>query len=232
MCLEKRVFYRVISGLHTSINTHVCAIYLFEEPFGKRWGPNLQEFQRRFDPLQTDGEGPERLKNLYFIYLIELRALSKVAEYFQRNDVKLYTGNVEEDTETKSLLLELLEKTKRFPMHFDEGVMFRDEKSKKLKKEFAQRFLNVTRIIDCVTCEKCRLWGKLQTQGLGTALKILFSQKEISDERSKMPFQLIRQEVVSLVNAFARLSSSIKSLEIFRHLLSKSNLSRNQHSEL
>ena len=30
MCLEKRVFYRVISGLHTSINTHVCAEYLFE----------------------------------------------------------------------------------------------------------------------------------------------------------------------------------------------------------
>jgi len=30
MCLEKRVFFRVISGLHTSINTHLCALYLFE----------------------------------------------------------------------------------------------------------------------------------------------------------------------------------------------------------
>ena len=49
-----------------------------------------------------------------------------------------------------------------FPMHFDEGVMFKDENAKSLKIEFAQRFLNVTRIIDCVTCEKCRLWGKLQ----------------------------------------------------------------------
>lgn len=29
--------------------------------------------------------------------------------------------------------------------------------------------------MDCVGCEKCRLWGKLQILGLGTALKILFS---------------------------------------------------------
>ena len=28
--------------------------------------------------------------------------------------------------------------------------------------------------MDCVTCEKCRLWGKLQVLGFGTALKILF----------------------------------------------------------
>lgn len=29
--------------------------------------------------------------------------------------------------------------------------------------------------MDCVGCEKCRLWGKLQVLGLGTALNILFS---------------------------------------------------------
>eukprot|EP00897_Mesotaenium_endlicherianum_P003124 jgi/Mesen1/283/ME1155523C09450 len=33
-------------------------------------------------------------------------------------------------------------------------------------------------IMDCVGCEKCRLWGKLQILGLGTALKILFSVDE------------------------------------------------------
>lgn len=30
-------------------------------------------------------------------------------------------------------------------------------------------------MMDCVGCEKCRLWGKLQVLGLGTAMKILFS---------------------------------------------------------
>ena len=32
--------------------------------------------------------------------------------------------------------------------------------------------------MDCVTCEKCRVWGKLQILGLGTAIKILMSSEE------------------------------------------------------
>lgn len=34
---------------------------------------------------------------------------------------------------------------------------------------------NCSALMDCVGCEKCRLWGKLQVLGLDTALKILFS---------------------------------------------------------
>lgn len=77
-----------------------------------RWGPNLKEFSRRFNSAETKGEGPRRLKNLYFLYLIELRALSKVGSYFERSIVDLYTGNAREDTETKSLLLEIYRDTK------------------------------------------------------------------------------------------------------------------------
>lgn len=43
-----------------------------------------------------------------------------------------------------------------------------------LKEEFKQHFRNVSRIMDCVGCDKCRLWGGLQVSGLGTALKFLF----------------------------------------------------------
>lgn len=83
------------------------------ETWGKpRWGPNVKEFTRRFDPIETKGEGPRRLKNLYFLYLIELRALSKVAPYFERSVVDLYTGNGHEDAESKALLLEIFRDTK------------------------------------------------------------------------------------------------------------------------
>ncbi|KAL8185851.1 UNVERIFIED_CONTAM: ERO1-like protein beta [Gekko kuhli] len=112
LCLEKRVFYKLISGLHASINIHLCANYLLEETWGKpRWGANVKEFTSRFDTTETKGEGPRRLKNLYFLYLIELRALSKVASYFERSIVDLYTGNAQEDAETKSLLLEIFTHT-------------------------------------------------------------------------------------------------------------------------
>ena len=31
-----------------------------------------------------------------------------------------------------------------------------------LKVEFREHFKNITRVIDCVGCDKCKLWGKLQ----------------------------------------------------------------------
>uniref|UniRef100_A0A8C9W8G5 Endoplasmic reticulum oxidoreductase 1 beta n=1 Tax=Scleropages formosus TaxID=113540 RepID=A0A8C9W8G5_SCLFO len=226
LCLEKRVFYRLISGLHTSINIHLCAQYLMDEGWGKTvWGPNVREFRHRFDPAETKGEGTRRLKNLYFLYLIELRALYKVAPYFERSIVDLYTGSAQEDATTKDLLLQIFNEIKAFPMHFDEKSMFAGHKmeAKTLKEEFRLHFKNISRIMDCVGCNKCRLWGKLQTQGLGTALKILFSEKEIKNLPENSPskgFQLTRQEVVALMNAFGRLSTSIKELHNFRTLLS------------
>lgn len=224
LCLEKRVFYRLISGLHSSINIHLSADYLLDEGWGRSvWGPNPDEFRRRFESL----EGTRRLKNLYFLFLIELRALFKVAPYFERAVVHLYTGKSKEDQRTKDLLLKLFTEIRAFPMHFDEKSMFAGNtlEAKTLKEEFRLHFKNISRIMDCVGCSKCRLWGKLQTQGLGTALKILFSERELrslgehSHSRGSGGFQLSRQEIVALVNAFARLSTSIQQLHSFRSML-------------
>ncbi|KAI3377342.1 hypothetical protein L3Q82_008546, partial [Scortum barcoo] len=47
-----------------------------------------------------------------------------------------------------------------------------------------------------------------QTQGLGTSLKILFSERQIealsTSSVQRPSFQLSRQEIVSLLNAFGR----------------------------
>lgn len=69
-------------------------------------------------------------------------------------------------------------------------------------------------------------FSRLQTQGLGTSLKILFSERQIealhtsSDRRPS--FQLSRQEVVSLLNAFGRWASLSASRE--RRLCSEFSL--------
>nr|XP_056707108.1 ERO1-like protein alpha [Euleptes europaea] len=225
LCVEKRAFYKLISGLHASINIHLSARYLLQDTWSKKeWGHNVTEFQQRFDEDLTQGEGPRRLKNLYFIYLIELRALSKVLPFFKRSDFQLFTGDKIRDGEVKSLLLEILHLIKSFPLHFDENSFFagNQKEAAKLKEEFRLHFRNISRIMDCVGCIKCRLWGKLQTQGLGTALKILFSESQIENMLGRGPsptFHLTRQEIVALFNAFGRISTSIKELESFRDLL-------------
>ena len=37
-----------------------------------------------------------------------------------------------------------------------------------LKGEYKNRFRNISRLIDCVGCDKCQLWGKVPTQGYKT----------------------------------------------------------------
>ncbi|XP_039965693.1 ero1-like protein [Bactrocera tryoni] len=233
VCLEQRAFYRIISGLHSSINIHLSAKYLLSEskdfldPQGI-WGPNVEEFKRRFSPETTNSEGPHWLRNLYFIYLVELRALAKAAPYLRREEY--YTGIAEEDEEVKLAINDLLSVIESFSSHFNENVLFSNGvTSLKFKNEYKEKFRNISRIMDCVGCDKCRLWGKLQTQGLGTALKILYSEKlNVATESGlwERPhieenplFKLSRTEIVSLFNAFGRLSNSIFEMENFRKVL-------------
>lgn len=208
--MEKRVFYRVISGLHSSINIHLSSKYLLSEKntFGNPqgvWGLNVAEFNRRFSPESTNGEGPRWLKNLYFLYLLQLRALAKASDYLTSEEY--YTGNDKEDGEVKAAVNNLLNIVKVFPQHFNETNMFNGgAQSLSLKEDFKQHFRNISRIMDCVGCDKCKLWGKLQIHGVGTALKILFSGKfdkqNLGNVRPNL--RLKRNEIIALFNSFGR----------------------------
>jgi len=81
--------------------------------------------------------------------------------------------------------------------------------------------------MDCVACEKCRVWGKLQILGLGTAIKILLTPekdletmatessksqdgKHETGRKVKSPRKLLnRQEVVALINTLHQLATSV-----------------------
>lgn len=77
---------------------------------------------------------------------------------------------------------------------------------------------------DCVGCEKCRLWGKLQFLGLGTAMKILFADDATPDHPSNL--RLSRNEVVALLNVLHRLSMSLAAIDVFRELEAQRALHR------
>ena len=51
-------------------------------------------------------------------------------------------------------------------MPFDEGRLWKGSDGPMLKLRLQQTFQNITRVMDCVGCEKCKLWGKLQTLGM------------------------------------------------------------------
>ncbi|KAI3377333.1 hypothetical protein L3Q82_008536 [Scortum barcoo] len=85
-CVEKRAFYRLISGLHASINIHLSTRYLLDDSwFQKKWGHNVSEFRQRFDAeltaMRRAQEAPQPLLPLPDI---ELRALAKALPFFQQ----------------------------------------------------------------------------------------------------------------------------------------------------
>ncbi|PBP22461.1 endoplasmic Reticulum Oxidoreductin 1 [Diplocarpon rosae] len=203
-CLEKRVFYRVVSGMHTSISTHLCWEYLNQT--SGAWGPNLQCYKDRLHNF------PERISNLYFNYALVLRAVTKLGPFLK--DYTFCSGDPSQDRETNAKVQILTRKAASAPPIFDESLMFVNGEGPSLKEDFRNRFRNISRIMDCVGCDKCRLWGKLQTAGYGAALKVLFEY----DNNSDIPL-LKRTELVALFNTLARISSSLEAIGNFRAMI-------------
>lgn len=74
--------------------------------------------------------------------------------------------------------------------------------------------------MDCIGCDRCRLWGKLQAAGYGTALKLVLELNETEDEQSrKLIASLRRSELVSLINTYDRLSKSLEAVVYFRNMV-------------
>ncbi|PWN87035.1 endoplasmic reticulum oxidoreductin 1, partial [Acaromyces ingoldii] len=243
-CLEKRVFYRLISGLHASISIHICHDHL-DQRTGK-WAPNLECFISRI------AHHAERLENVYFDYLVLVRALAKLTERLSPAEesqgqgqghttkataatpaemeralpLQLARGLPDSSMdESTPLLASLLAQASQSPPTFDEQAMFHSDEAddEDLRYEFRRRFRNVSQIMDCVGCDKCRLWGKLQVNGLGTALKILFGGRhaglaEGARGTSNDGMLLQRSELVALINTVHRFGESLRAVETFREM--------------
>lgn len=192
-CKSERVLYRLISGVHTSITAHLGKRYLFKNG---TWGENRDVYMARI------ANDPERAKNLNVAFALVARAVAKASSCLKPEKYKYVTGDDENDAFTRAELANvlkspLLQADCKKPT-FDESDMF-VESSRHRLPEFREKFRNISKIMDCVGCEKCRLWGKLQFLGVGTALRILFDKK--------VP-KLHRNEVIALVNLLQQLSSS------------------------
>ena len=228
MCYEERVLYRLLSGMHASVNVHVA---LKAKPPKKNtpgrevWSPDPARFQRMY------GEHPDRLRNLHFSFVVLLRALRKASEALARTDVAL-GHDPAEDARTAALLRRLLDTHILSSCSgvfgaFDESALFRAvaEEMKEeindvgidrtasefssgasppsLKSQFKGVFHNISDVMDCVSCQKCKLHGKLQLLGLGTALKVLLLPEDMHAAA------LSRAEIVALINTVAKFSHAI-----------------------
>jgi hypothetical protein len=73
-CTESTLLYHLMSGLHTSINTHISANFHINDQSVK----NVTYFMERI------GGHPDRVRNLHFIYSAAVRAVSLLSAAMER----------------------------------------------------------------------------------------------------------------------------------------------------
>lgn len=69
-CYEKRAFFKVISGFHASVSVHIADSYFNSTTMS--WGKNFELFHERV------GVHPDRLQNMYLVFLLLFRAIEKL----------------------------------------------------------------------------------------------------------------------------------------------------------
>lgn len=242
MCYEERVFYRLLSGLHSSITMKVATYHFKRDAANKHVEHNTYDmFTPNYDMFEYGlAKFPERLKNLYFLYSFMLRAIVKASDVLENFDYN--TGNELEDKETQRLVKQLLtlksavmvdgddaatnadsntvvdasgKQQCKSPV-FDESSLFRtsaqDIDAVHFKEQMRDHFRNISMIMDCVACEKCRMWSKLEMLGLATALKIVLADSPAEYST------LQRNEIIALLNAFKQHAQSIEDVGKFNDM--------------
>lgn len=87
LCLEERLLNRALSGLHTSVSSHIA--YKWKDFKRNEEYVNIREYYEKV------GNHPERLKNLYFAFSIMVRAMNRASDNLKTMDIN--TGNFMED---------------------------------------------------------------------------------------------------------------------------------------
>jgi ERO1-like protein alpha len=235
--VEKRLVYKVVSGLQASINTHIAMHYGLYADSGEpatletwgggralRFGPWRQLFDQRV------GAHPDRVRNMHFVFALLLRATHRLRPYLGR---VLEAGRLEcpkcasQHNSTQELLHRLLSPMDGAPEEcgavlkaFDYSALFAagDDGSLALLEEVRSRFERMGSLMTCVGCDRCKLWGTLQFHAARVAVGILTSDADAATSNASLssgPYsvpsvsELKPNDIVALVNALAQVSKSI-----------------------
>lgn len=188
-CNNSQLLYRLVSGMHTSVSSQLCEHFV--DWRGNASYPNAQLYQQK-----VAGE-PARLANLLFAWEVLAQAFLRYYDVISRMPLK--TQQLRSDARTPAQLGRVWEILADYPeAEFPCGDFAPGQPD--ARGVFLRYFTNITRLMDCVECLTCKVYGKLQIMGMGTALRVLLNPE---------PHELTRNELVALVNTFSKWTESI-----------------------
>ena len=197
-CGDNNFLFRIISGMHTSVSSHLTEYFVQFKENEEIMSTNEMLYFRKV------GKHREFMENLVFSVQVILKSFIRYIDIIQ--DFPIDTGDFHEDMKTQKLLQQfchLFESGK--DETFNEQLIFgRDTDIESQKQAYLQYFRNITRIMDCVDCQKCKVYGKMQILGIGVALRILIKKVDIN---------LTRNELVAVVNLLRKWVESVEIIE-------------------
>lgn len=203
----KADFNKAVSGLHAMISAQIVRGIKEKVATGEAftddevWRDPAAEFERR---LGKTGETPSAIENLYFCYMLLLRAVH-IAQTRLARDCKM--GKV-------VCPIRNLQGVLRYPLLEDAGVAAASTKVLSHVQtsdavaalwEARMRCRDLLRIMNCVQCNKCRLHGKISVLGLTTAFQILVGQRGEGGD----PEKVHRVELAALMTTLHKFSLAV-----------------------
>uniref|UniRef100_A0A0A9VYE1 Endoplasmic oxidoreductin-2 n=1 Tax=Lygus hesperus TaxID=30085 RepID=A0A0A9VYE1_LYGHE len=174
MCHEERLFYRLINSLHTEISVHVFAKWK-RDPYTSKFIPNQGLWNLVY------GKNPEKLRDLYYSFHFLLNAVRLIKPY--KDFINIESDSDDEQIKISKLIRQLIEidlpcdYVSHDSNNTNNGIynwdnLFSQPETQELKDQLKLMFRNITTIVNCVSCDKCRMWSNIHMLGMGTALKI------------------------------------------------------------
>ncbi len=198
LCKEDKIFFTIFSGWLSNTNFEIGMN--FHDTVKNTSYINVTMLTERLLYQK------ERIDNFLFLYSLVIKAVNKAREFLLEYNYE--SGNKVEDENTKNLISTIFRDNSDNLKYLEDAFVGTEQELKHFLEsqkisELIIRFRNISSIIDCVTCSKCRMHAKLEVFGMGTMLKILFANKlELKESIS-------RNELVSFINLFAKLSRNV-----------------------
>lgn len=197
-CTEEDMFFRIVSGLHSNIAA-LSSEYYYKPNNSTTSTYNIDFFREKL------GDNSGWISNLYFSFCVLLRTVCEVAPVLQ--ECSCETGDSADDLAARADLFYLLNHTfATCHPNYTQQPLFNRRAS-----DVVEQFENITRILDCVECEKCRVHGKLKMSALQLALRALGRDSYVDS--------LERNEITALINALAYFTDAVQIVQRFKSRL-------------
>ncbi|KAI5180126.1 ERO1-like protein alpha [Nematocida sp. AWRm80] len=190
ICDQDPILKRLAQGIHTSINIHLSAFYNDD--------PNTRPLYMNYKLMRERTSNPEYVNSLKFTLDFMLSLLPIAIPSIQM---------AVKSPDAMYFLSQLINSLSPLQYSYSQYPF---------SSETVSRVDMLPDLVACVSCMRCKVWGRVQLEGLKCAIKLLASTRNVN-------IPITRTEIIFFINLINKLSTSV--LQYQKYILDSSRTS-------